>query len=664
MLHYRLILVYLLSVTALAAQEIPDITYGRVSDEDRALRQVPGDSTADAYVLYDRLSLGFNYNEQDGPSLAERHHRRVKLLRPSAFDRADVELTFDREFSEISDLEGIIHLPTGGSLPLSPADIHQERVGGTREVIKFTFPRVTEGAIIEYRYVARRKSILIPSTYYFQEDIPVRWAQYDALIPPYYRYVSLTTPRLDVSQTKLTARAWGPRFKVGAYNAGEQKLEHADVLWAMHDLPAFRDQPYSNNVSDYLPKVRLQLQAVQYPGQAEMSIFGDWEETVKELQDRQDFGRYYRNKINYGNLWKAAAPDIEAAATPRAKIEAAYAFINRNISWDGDFALLASESPNRVFQNGTGTTADLNIALLSLLNEAGIEAHPLLVSLRNTGAPIESYPIMEQFNHLLVYTEVDGAPLLLDAGSRDRPAGLPAEEALNHRGWVADKNNPRWVDLEVGTSRQVLMLDVDVAASGEATIAVVSRMQDYFSFAGRRALRGLNDPSQAPLAPGLLRMFPGARITSYAAVDDTDAPLNHLSYEMQATAPVAQPVEDYLYLQPVLIPLIDGELADAETRDLPIDFPYPLQQQYLAKVHLPAGYVLEDAPAPVRLRTADGSLVASYSVQQVSPEVVSIMYSVQLGRTLFTAEEYGDLREMFRRISELQESPLVFKKQL
>ncbi|THH41691.1 DUF3857 domain-containing protein [Neolewinella litorea] len=657
-------LVFCLMTIQVAAQSTPEVSFGRVTDEERALMEVPGDPTADAYVLYDRLSLDFEYSDSDGPSLTERHHRRVKLLKPSSFDRANITLTFNREYAEISEVEAFIHLPGGGSLPVPAAQIYREKLEGTREAFKFTFPQVSEGAIVEYRYLERRKNILIPSSYTFQEDIPVRWAQYDAMIPPYYRYVSLTAPRLDVNEVKLTPRAWGPRFNTGAYNGGQQKIEHSDILWAMRDLPAFRNQPYSNNAGDYLPSVRLQLQAVQYPGSPERSIFSNWKETVKELQDRQDFGRYYRNKINYNALWKAAEPLIAQQASEGEKIEAAYAFINRNISWNGNYDMLASKTPDQVFQSKSGNSADLNIALLSLLNEAGVEAHPLLVSLRNTGAPIEQYPLLHQFNHLMVYTEADGKPLLLDTGSADRPAGLPRERALNHRGWVADKSDPRWISLDVPSSRQVMMLDVDVAESGEAEVVVKSRMLDYFAFDGRTALNQRKSDAEAPMVPAILQVMPEARVTSFSAEEPDDAPRNQFTYELRLTAPVAQAVDDHLYIQPILLPLVDGELADVDTRSFPIDFPYPWQQRYVANLRLPAGYALEEAPAPVRLRAADGSMTATYQVQEVSPGHVSVVYTVILDRTLYAADEYPALREMFRRITELQTSPLIFKKQL
>ncbi|MGB3801561.1 MAG: DUF3857 domain-containing protein [Lewinella sp.] len=662
MRHLFLLAGWLVALS-LSAQSIPRITFGKVTDEDRKLTQVPGDSTAEAYVLYDRQSLDFEYSDIDGPSLVETFHQQIKLLRPSSFDRADVVLHYHRIYEKITDVEAFVHPPTGGTIPLRPEQIIDEAENDDGRVVKFTFPQVTVGSIIEFRYVRRRDNILIPTPFVFQQDIPVRWAQFDAMIPPYYGYVSLGTGALDVNEVKITKRSWGPKWGSGAYRNREEAIEHSDIVWAKKDLPAFRSQPYSNNASDYLPKIQLQLQSVQYPGRPKQTIFGDWQETVKELQDRQDFGRYYRNKINYAKVWKAFEPDIAGLQSDAEKIAAAYRFVTSTISWNGRYYFLATDSPNKVFDNRTGNSADLNIVLLSLLNEAGIEAHPLLVSLRNTGAPIEQYPLLDQFNHLMVYTEVDGKPLFLDAGDADRPAGLPREQALNHRGWVGDKADPRWITIDVPSSRRVTMVEMEVGPAGLATSKIQGRLENYFAFAGRNTLSEASSEREKPVVREIATAYPQATITSFAVKEGKSDRPDQLDFEARVTVPAGQVMDDYLYLQPILIPLLEGDLADADQRTFPIDFPYPWEHRYIANIRLPEAYHLDEAPAPVRVKAEDGSIVASFSAQESSPGLVSVALTVQLGRTLYAAHEYDALRDMFRRIIDMQQSPLVLKRQ-
>lgn len=657
------LLVAFLCTPLLLAQASDDHTYGHISDADRQLLQLPGDSTAEAYVLYDHMDLDFEYSDVSGPGLVERYHRRLKLFTPSAYERANVTITYHRDRESIADVEGLVQLPGGGTIVLRGEDFISQQEDDEYSSIRFTFPKLTPGATIEYRYTRRDRSIMQPTRYTFQEDIPVRWAEFTAMVPAYYDYVSLgSADRYDINEAEIVERVWGPSFNVTAYSNGA-KLDHTRIRWALRDLPAFKPQPYANNLTDYLPRVRLQLRSVQYPTGGRSEIFSSWEQTADELQSRKDFGRYYRNRSNYKQLWEAAEPTIAAAAVPRAKIEAAYQFVVHHYSWDGRYRILASDSPNNTFGARRGNSADLNLALLSLLNEAGIAAWPLLVSLRDRGAPIEAYPLLDQFDHLMVYTEVDGQPLLLDANDPDRPAGLPRQQALNQRGWVADRDAPRWVNLDVPPSRQTVMVDMAVDPTGLTTASFRSRLEQYFAFEGRSQLRSAADVLSAPLTATVRQQFPETTVLEAEASPDGDGEDANLTLHLKLSVPAGQALNDFLYVQPVLLPMLDDELDDVESRQFPIDFAYPWARRYIATVALPEGFVVDELPPSVRVKSEDGSIMATYMVQEVpGKHAVHVNFTTNFDRTLFAAAEYPALRDMFRRIIEMQQSPIVLKR--
>ncbi|MBB4077638.1 hypothetical protein GGR28_000239 [Lewinella aquimaris] len=660
-----LFLLLVVGIHPLAAQYEKGLEFGRVSKEDRQLTTVPGDSTASAYVLYDHLDLAYRYNDTDGPSLFETHHRRVKLLKPASFDLANVSLHYDRDHQSIDNLRAVIHLPDGGTIQLRDTDFVSDRDSDGRATVKFTFPRVVAGAIIEYTYSRSQESILSPTVYYFQESIPVRWAEYTALIPPYYQYMSLANPaQYHLKEAKLSLAEFGPSFGVVTYGSRVNGIEHSELRWVMKDLAAFERQPYTNNAEDYIPRIRLQLQKVQYPGEGPRPIFSDWEETVNSLHDRQDFGRYYRKKGNYAKLWKAAEDAIAAAGSDREKIEAAYRFVIDRLSWNGNYGVLASASPNAVLDDGTGNSADLNICLLALLNEAGITAHPLLVSLRNSGAPIEVYPVVNQFDHLMVYTELGGQPFLLDANDPDRPAGLPRVAALNHRGWVADPDRPRWIDIDVPAARRIVMQEISVTEDGTASVALRSRLESYFAFSARSELRNAKTPAEAPLAAEIIARFPEAEVTMPGTVAASDVPTAPLDYSLKLRIPsAATAVNDYLYVQPLLLSVLDDELDDVERRLYPIDFEFPWEQRFIVNIRVPEGYVLDETPPALKVRAEDGSMEGTYATNVMVDGAVTLIFNVSLTRTFYPADQYTGLRDMYRRIIELQNSPLVFRRE-
>ena len=98
-----------------------------------------------------------------------------------------------------------------------------------------------------------------------------------------------------------------------------------------------------------------------------------------------------------------------------------------------------------VFEKGFAGSGQLNLMLLVLLREAGIAADPVLTSTRSHGKMYEDYPLLDQFNHLLIMAEVDGKSMILEATDPLRPMGCPDMETLNKRGWNTEKG---WVDIE------------------------------------------------------------------------------------------------------------------------------------------------------------------------------------------------------------------------
>lgn len=637
---------------SLVAQPTDEIEFGKISQADREMMVCPVDSSAEAYTLHDQLFLEIIQNNDGAPVLREQRHRRIKLLKPASFDRADVELIYWREHQRITGLKAAIHLPSGGIIMLQGGDFIRERYDDDRDIYKFTFPRVTEGAVIEYAYTQYDDYITAPSRYFFQEDIPVRRAEYKAQIPMYFNYISLGTTRSEQTITKTKA------FN-GTYGANQ--VQYLLAQWAYDDLPAYEYQPYTNNFSDYLPQVRLQLQAVQYPGRPLFKIFSDWEDTVKKLDESASFGKAYRNRGKFNRAWNAFEPIVAGMSTEADKIQAAYNFVAGRISWDGSYSFQAHQSLNKVFDNSSGTSGEMNLLLLGLLREAGINAQPVLVSLRNRGAPVELYPIMTQFDHVMVLAELGDGKVMLDANSPSRPVGLPRVSALNHRAFVADPDRPLWIDVQVPKSSQTVMADVSLSEEGMGAVKIKSRMKEYFAISGRTQLREKEEDADLPLVADIVEIFPETELVNHA-VKDPEVFAGPLTMNMELRVPMGQAFEDYLYVQPILVTVLDKELAEVEQRIYPVDFSYPWQQRYITNLTIPEGYTVEELPESVRMRSEDGSISCTFAAEEKADHTVSINFIVDVSRTVYPAQEYPVLKDIFRQIIDMQSAIIVLKR--
>lgn len=629
-----------------------EIKFGKLDVNDRRMMSLPTDTTAEAYVLHDELSLDFVQSSEGRPMLSEYRHRRVKLFTPSSFDRADIEIVYNRESDRLSKMRATIHFPDGGSQKLSKSDFIRERYDDDRDIYKFTFPGVREGATIEYSYVKTDEFIVIPSRYFFQESIPVRWAEYRAFIPGYFNYVSLSTGQNDFAVSKVVAE--------NGYYGGEN-IRYARIHWAMKDLAAYNVQPYVNNFSDYLPQVRMQLQSVQYPGRPNQQVFSDWKRTTSDIDGWADFGKAYRIKGNSNKVWKKVAPLLAGKSTEAEKAQAIYNFVTGKISWDGNYSWTSERTPNKIYEDARGTSGEISMLLLALLRQADIAAQPLLVPLRDGGEPIEIYPLLNQFDHLMVLAKLDGKEMILDPNSIHRPMGLPRRSALNHRAFVADPDNPHWTNVEVGMAGKTVMADIVIDEEGVGEVNLKSRLQSYYSFSAREKLDEMENANEFPLMDDILEAFPETELISKEVVDDDDES-GPLSVNMKMKVPMGQAVDDYIYVQPILVPVLDEGLADVEERFYPVDFGYPWQERYIANITLPEGYVLDELPASQRVTSADKSLSVTFAAEKKGENALGLNFTVAVRKTVYKANEYGGLRELFRNVVEMQETTIVLKK--
>ena len=549
-------------------------------------------------------------------------------------------------------MRATIHFPDGGSKKLSKSDFIRERYDDDRDIYKFTFPGVREGATIEYSYVKTDNFVVIPSRYFFQESIPVRWAEYRAFIPGYFNYVSLSTGQNDFAINKVVTE--------NGYYGGEN-IRHARIHWAMKDLAAYDVQPYVNNFSDYLPQVRMQLQSVQFPGQPTQQVFSDWRETTSDIDGWADFGKAYRIKGNSNKVWKEVAPLLAGKNTEAEKAQAIYNFVTGKISWDGNYSWTSERTPNKVYENARGTSGEISILLLALLRQADIAAQPLLVPLRDGGEPIEIYPLLNQFDHLMVLAKLDGKEMILDPNSIHRPMGLPRRSALNHRAFVADPGNPHWTNVETGMAGKTVMADIVIDEEGVGEVNLKSRLQSYYSFSARKKLDEMENANEFPLMDDILETFPETELISKEVVDDDDES-GPLSVNMKMKVPMGHAVDDYIYVQPILIPVLDDGLADVEERFYPVDFGYPWQERYIANITLPEGYVLDELPASQRVTSADKSLSVTFAAEKKGENALGLNFTVAVRKTVYKANEYGGLRELFRNVVEMQETTIVLKK--
>ncbi|PHI20081.1 hypothetical protein CEQ90_10120 [Lewinellaceae bacterium SD302] len=644
-----LLLLLLISSTIPSVFAQKDFRFGKIDKQDLAMTELASDTSAGAYVLHHSNVIFYSLN--DIPTMMRTVNRRVKLLKRSGFNEADISIYYHPDSEKISGLKAAIHLPDGETIKLKNKDFIREDYSEQTRVIKFTYPQVTEGAIIEYTYSHSDENFTIVPAFYFQEDVPVRYAQFRATIPQYFHYVSLSN----------ATGAWTESSNdvVNDVVSGTQ-MRVVKMKYALEDVRAFTDQPYTNNLSDYLPRIQLQLKTIMPPNGEKHDVISSWENLAKDLDGFAWFGKKYNNRNDVKKPLESIQPIAADETKEYDKALVAYRYIGQHMNWDGYYRISSDDRLNQCWDKATGNSAEINMILLGVLREMGIEAQPLLVSLRDRGAHVMTYPIFDQFDHLMVLARLDGKEMILDVNNPNREMGLPRFKALNGYGWVADPEKPRWIEVNVPKMSKTVVAEIAIGEDGVATVDAQARMMGYHAESGRNNLQAKEDENEGPIMREITSIFPEAEFVTREVEEDED-PYAPLKLKVQAKVPLAQVMDDYIYVSPVVYYPLEEGLVDTENRLAPVDLGYPTKYRYIAKIKIPEGYKVDEVPEGSRLRSEDGGVSVTYSAL-VGEEEVSLTYFMELSRATFSAQEYYTLKEIFERAIELQESPIVFRK--
>lgn len=141
------------------------------------------------------------------------------------------------------------------------------------------------------------------------------------------------------------------------------------------------------------------------------------------------------------------------------------------VKWNEKYNLYG-KAPKQILKEGTGSNADLNFILISMLTDAGIPAYPVVMSRRNMGILPLTHPSLQKLNTFIVgIAHTDTTLVYLDSSVEDGYLNvLPPLLMTNRARVIIPGNHSQWVNLEaLGTNQ--LRSAVIASISPEGTIS-------------------------------------------------------------------------------------------------------------------------------------------------------------------------------------------------
>lgn len=650
----RVLLAPILFLILLSTLSGQTLKWGEVGPVDLKATTYEDDSTAAAAVLGHTGSTTVQYGDDGRPQYVMQVHRRVKVYRAAALDEyANVSLEFyhadEGEF--INRVEALTIQPDGRKVLMANKDLRYEKLDDKWSRVVFSFPGAAVGSVLEYRYQLVSHDLVQPRAWYFREEIPVRLSEYQfkSLIPYSYRYFVSGLDFLPAGVNRDGSRD---------YRLGEMTLRVGPEKIVAQNAAAMRPEAFVTNMNDYRIAVHYQLEEYLDRFGKHQPILRSWEETLKLLDEHDNFGRQLAQERRHKEVLAAAASALPAQASPDSLVRQIKRFVGGRVQWNGKRSYFAEYDLDEALKRGTANSGAIQLMGLLLLRRAGLEAYPVLISTRDHGALLSDYPLMEQFNYSFVALRTGKGYQLLDFTDPLLPPGLLTEMALNHLGLLADPANLQWLTINVSKSPNTFVADVVLGDDGSLSGQMKMKAKGMTAQQDRRAYA--ESGADAVWRERLAGYHPNLTISNVTVNDDIEQGLLNTQFDFRLADPQSG-TADLLYLHPFLYLPFRGNPFVADQRSYPVDLPFPREERVQINLKWPAGYSLQETPQNVDLRLPNnaGSLNCVY---RPVDQGLSVIYILHLNQTYYKPEEYKALYDWFQQVAATAEEVVVLKR--
>ena len=614
--------------------------FGKCNEEELKLQKYDKDPVAEAMVIYDTGSSHFG-TVNDGLALIFERKMKIKIFNKAGLKWANFSIPYyvDGNNSEvISEIEGYTYnLENDGikRTTLNPKTAFVEKVDATSRNLKFAMPDVKEGSIIEISYLITSPSSTSIRPWEFQSSIPVLQSTFTAKMIPFYEYTNI----LQGAGKYDTFVSYTENGLTRHYAT----IDFNDVVYVygMQNVPAFRDESFITSANDYIIMLNFQLSSVHRPNGSTEAIVSTWPKLSEELIGNEYFGKYQKTCQSRSKDFLDTMKFPSKSVTDKAKkIES---FVKSNFKWDGTNSKFTDKSVKDFLKSKTGNCAEINLFLAGMLNAAGFEAYPVIISTRSHGKIKTNYPFLHFFNSVLVYAKLDTTQVLLDATEPFSNFTEIPTRCINDNGLIIKKDKADWVSTKsniVSTNINYITLQPDPVKD--------SLVQNFkFVTTGYEAIKYRNRFSESykTLKENLIGNNASSRdIIRPLGLKQIEAPFE-LDFNKRTSL---EKVEDKIIIAPFSdIPETENPLKQS-SRNYPVDLIYKKLYAFETTIEVPKGYKLYSKPEALKLN--DNMVRIIFSATELNKNTIKVIGLYEFKKEEYQAVEYLYLKDYFNKI--------------
>jgi hypothetical protein len=595
---------------------------------------------------------------KDNGEIETRTRRALKLLRPEARAEYDYFVVhFDNE-TKISFLKAWTITSAGKEMELKEKDATEVAVSSfdvfsDKRVKYLKFPEANPGSIVGYEVIQKQRPYLLDDIWGFQYTIPLRRSRFTVQLPPGWEFTTVWANYAEQKPQTIGANAFA---------------------WEVTDIPAIEIEPE-------MPPweaVAGHMDVKYFPRDAAMrtKTAGSW----------SDLGAWYSGLFV---PQRSATPAIQQKVKeltagiqdPLEKIKALATFSQREIRYAAIEIGIGGHQPHAagdVFVHRYGDCKDKATLLSAMLQEIGVRSYLLFINTER-GVVAPEFPSL-RFNHaILAIVLPDGmADSSLYAVLRDPKLGRllffdPTNEFVSlgylppylqdTYGLVATPNGGELLTLPLlpaSTNRLLRKGELNLNAAGHLYGEIQEVRWGDPAVQSREQFLG-KQPADREKA---LARFLGNSLSSFtltsASVGNLENYDESLTLDYKFTAEgYAKTAGNLLVVRPRVVGEKGSNILSGKPRKYPIEFRDATRQDDDFEITLPAGFVVDELPAPVNAECPYGSY---RSEVKMDGNKLHYKRTYEIREILVPTQKLDEVRNFFHQIAADERSSAILRR--
>lgn len=470
--------------------------------------------------------------------------------------------------------------------------------------------KVAPGSIVTYSYVKTSMYLERLPTYYIREDLAKKKTTFSLSVPSNLDYQILIQSQVELKESSSVIEQRSSSL-FGLSSSKERVVQKTFVAQDVAALPFYN---YVDNIENYVDKIECDLVSITYPRETPIEILPSMGMFFTELASN----RMFYKQINQKNIFKKKL-DLASfeGLTQMQKIDKAFDWIQQTVRWNGQFQYLPSGPIKDALSGRPADSAQINLLLLNLLKEVGLQAYPVLISTHENGQKKKWQHNF--FNQVLVAVSLNGNVYYMDPSNKFSQVNVLGNSALNVQGYhVNEKGEYRVVSITSPyTSQENTIILSELTSMG----TLHSEYKMSYSYNSRiEFLEQFTQQKNTGLIKDLSQRIPGFIFSNLKVTDSIDLKGYKIAL-VSVQGNKNNAVENFngkMFFNPFQVSDLRKNPLNYREREIPVYLAYPLEKEVEIHVELPQNYTINNIPSPILIsEDALGVLFSiTYTLQQ------------------------------------------------